>query len=241
MKQKILNANQLKLIAIAAMLLDHAVALFVPAGSICRIALRCIGRLAAPAMCYMIAEGYHHTSNRKKYLLRLLIFAVISHVPYNLCMGFSLSPLKATSVIWALAMGLLALMIVKNPKIHWILRVGGVGACCLLAYTANWNYIAVLWIVFFGIFYGSPKKQMLSFAAIGLVFHLGQQFSPLLLGSTTPEAFRNWHQLGIFLAIPLLLSYNGTLGKKSRFLSRFFYFFYPLHLLILYLLDRYLF
>lgn len=240
MKRISLNANQLKLLAITAMLLDHAVALFMPAG-VLRIVLRSIGRLAAPIMCYMIAEGYHHTSNCTKYLSRLLLFALISHLPYNLCMGYSLSPLKATSVIWALAMGLLALMIIKNQKIHWIFRIAGMGACCLLAYTANWNYIAVLWVVFFGIFYGQPKKQMLSFAVIGTVLHLGQQFAPVLLDSIPLASFKNWHQLGIFLVIPLLLLYNGTLGKKSKFLSCFFYWFYPLHLLALHLLDRYLF
>ena len=61
-----LNANQLKIIAIIAMTIDHTVAIFMPQGPL-KMILRCIGRLAAPIMCYMIAEGYHHTSNRKRY------------------------------------------------------------------------------------------------------------------------------------------------------------------------------
>ena len=231
-----LNANQLKIIAIAAMTIDHAAAIFLPHGLL-KMILRCIGRLAAPIMCYMIAEGYHHTSNRKSYLLRLILFALISHVPFNLSMNFDLSPFAATSVMWSLAMGLLALMIVKDEKIHPLLRMGGLLLCCMLAYTANWNYIAVLWVVFFGWFHGNKKMQMISFALIGLTFHLGQQFWSLLVGFRTVENFKLLYQPGIFLAIPLLLSYDGTHGKKSKFMKHLFYWYYPVHMVILHILK----
>lgn len=239
MKHRALNANQLKIIAVLAMLLDHAAGLFVPDGSILWFALRSFGRIAAPTMCYMIAEGYHHTSDRKRYLCRLVLFALIAHVPYNLCMGFSLSVLKATSVMWALAMGLLALMIVKEEKWHWCLRLLGLGGCCLLAYTANWNYIAVLWVVLFGVFHEQRKKQMIAFSVVGAVLHFWQQFEPVLMGRLQLENFRGWYQIGIFLAIPLLLCYDGTRGTKSKFISRFFYWFYPIHLIVLYLLNKF--
>ena len=85
-----LNVNQLKIIAIVAMTIDHIAAVFLPEGPL-KVVLRCIGRLAAPIMCYMIAEGYYHTSNRKRYLGRLILFAVISHFAYCLFNNFSLS------------------------------------------------------------------------------------------------------------------------------------------------------
>ena len=237
MKKITVSANLLKVLAVIAMITDHTVALVLPYGSMLRLALRAFGRIAAPAMCFMIAEGYHYTSNRRRYLRRLVFFALISHIPYNLSMGFDLSPLKATSAIWALAMGLTALMIVKNEKIHWLVRVGGLGACCLLAYTANWNYIAVLWIVAFGIFHGQRKKQLIAFTVIGIVFHLGQQFLPLLLGKVPLDNFRQWNQVGIFLAIPLLACYDGSRRCKSKVFSMCFYIIYPAHLLILYILK----
>ena len=236
MKKIAISATWLKILAALAMVVDHTVALFLPHGSILRLILRIFGRLAAPAMCFMIAEGYHHTSNRKKYLLRLLVFAVISHLPYTLAMGFALSPLKATSAIWALAMGLVALMAMKNEKLHPVLRLGVLGLCCVLAYTANWNYIAVLWIVAFGIFHGQRRKQLMAFALIGAVLHIGQQFLPLLLGNVAVENFKNWHQLGIFLAIPVLALYDGSRRCKSKWFSWGFYILYPAHLLILYIL-----
>ena len=231
-----LNANQLKIIAIIAMTVDHAAAVFLPFG-LPKMILRCFGRLAAPIMCFMIAEGYHHTSNRIKYLTRLLIFAIISHIPFTISMHGHINPLEATSVIWSLAMGLLALMIVKEEKLPVLLRMLGLGLCCLLAWTANWNFIAVLWVVCFGWYRGNKKMQILSFTVIGLVFHLGQQFFPLLIGWRTVENFKNWYQPGIFLAIPLLLCYDGTHGKKSNFMKQLFYWYYPAHLAVLYLLN----
>ena len=231
-----LNVNQLKIIAIVAMTIDHATAIFLPYGPLW-ITLRCIGRLAAPIMCYMIAEGYHHTSNRWRYLLRLILFALIAHIPFNLTMHDTLDPLKATSVMWSLAMGLLALMIIKEERIHPLLRMGGLGLCCLLAYTANWNYIAVLWVVFFGWYHGNKKMQVLMFTLVGVIFHLGQQFMPLITGLRTVDNFMLWYQPGIFLAIPLLLCYDGSHGRKSKFLKHLFYWYYPFHLLLLYILQ----
>lgn len=233
------NANQLKMIAIIAMLLDHIAALFIPHENILWVLFRTFGRVTAPIMCFMIAEGYYYTANRYRYLGRLLLFSVISHVPFALCMGYDLSFLTATSVMWSLAMGLLALMIVKEDRLRWIFRLGGLAVCCLLAYTANWNYVVVLWVVMFGVFRGNKWHQLLAFAVVGFVVHMGQQMLPLLMGSVSLDAFTKWYQFGIFLAIPLLLCYDGTRGKKSKLGAQFFYWFYPVHLMILYLLNRF--
>ena len=105
-----LTGNQLKIIAIAAMTLDHCVAVFMPQDMAGRWILRMLGRMAAPIMCYLIAEGYHHTSNLKKYMGRLLLVAVISHIPYNLCFGYDVWRFwEATDVMVALFAGLAAL------------------------------------------------------------------------------------------------------------------------------------
>ena len=66
------NANQLKLIAIIAMVVDHCAVVFVSDSSSVMWLLRMIGRMTAPIMCFFIAEGYFHTSNLKKYMGRLL-------------------------------------------------------------------------------------------------------------------------------------------------------------------------
>lgn len=216
------------------MFFDHTVAVFLLHNTIEGLVLRFPGRIAAPIMCYMIAEGYHHTSNRKKYIIRLLIFAVISHLPYNLCFGFSF--FQATSVIWSLAMGLVALTAMKSDKLHILVKLIILGGCCVLSVTANWNYIAVLWIVAFGLFYGNFKLQMMSFTTIGIIFHLIPTYFNL---GSIHEGYPHWYQFGIFLAIPLLAMYRGERGKKSKFMTWFFYVFYPAHLILLYLINHF--
>jgi hypothetical protein len=229
-----LTANELKIIAIAAMFFDHFCAVFLDHGTVIDLVSRTPGRIAAPIFCYFISEGYYYTSNREKYISRLLIFAAISHLPYNLAFGFTF--FQATSIIWGLAMGLIALTAVKSDKLPLLAKPIVVAACCALAVTANWNYVAVLWIVAFGLFHGDFKKQILAFCAIGIVFHLIPtylNFGPI------HEGYPHWYQLGIFLTIPLLGLYRGKLGKKSKIMSWFFYVFYPGHLLLIYLLDRF--
>ena len=63
--QKDLSSYTLKNLAIFAMFFDHIFAVFVPQDSLEGVALRIAGRIAAPIMCYMIAEGYHYTSDLK--------------------------------------------------------------------------------------------------------------------------------------------------------------------------------
>lgn len=231
-----LNANTIKWMAYLAMLLDHVAFVFVPPSNPLYTVFRILGRIAAPAMCFFIAEGYVHTSNLKKYMGRLALMAVVSHVPYALCFGYShiWQVWRVTSVIWSLLMGLVALVIVDrftwkgHPLLTWGVRLTLVGVCCILAYSADWNYIAVLWVVAFGILRGSKGKQVLAFA-LGSALYLAQTYANgLLLGRYFP--------IGVVLFLPLLFLYNGTLGKKSPVLKWAGYWFYPVHLMVIYLL-----
>ncbi|MCL2381494.1 MAG: conjugal transfer protein TraX [Treponema sp.] len=221
------TANRLKIIVMALMFLDHFAVLFLPNGSLEWSLSRLAPRVVAPVICFFIAEGYCYTSNRKKYIFRLFILALVSHYPFNITFGYTF--FQATSVIWALTMGLVALTALKSEKIHIVLKPVILAVCCAAAYTANWNFVAVLWIVAFGLFHGNFKRQMLAFCAVGIVFHLALVYHRF--------AFSHWFQLGIFLAIPLLAMYNGRLGKKSKIMAYSFYVFYPAHLLFLHFLN----
>jgi hypothetical protein len=224
-----LTANSLKVIALFMMFLDHYVVVFMTHNDIISFLLRVPGRIAAPIFCYFIAEGFHFTSNKKKYIKRLLILAVISHIPYNFLFNYSF--FQATSIMWGLALGIIALSIIKSGNYHIVVKILALALACALSVTANWNYISVLWIVAFGIFSGNFKYQVLSFILVGLVFHLVptyQNFGP------THYGYPHWYQIGIFLAIPLLAMYNGELGKKSKTINRLFYISYPGHMLLFY-------
>ena len=218
------------------MFFDHFVSVFIPHNELLNLLFRFAGRMAAPVFCFAIALGFHYTSNIRKYIIRLLILAVLSHFPYNLAFGLSLSIFRATSVVWPLAMGLIALWACKNEKVHIILKLLIAAACCAVSYTANWNFVAVLWILAFGLFHGNIVRQIIAFSIIGIVFHLLPQWYRF---GFFHELYPQWFQLGIFLAIPLLLMFNGKPGKKSKFMAWFFYVFYPAHLIVLIVLKHF--
>ena len=80
-----LCGNELKLLAILAMTVDHIAWSLFPGYSMHPLALlmHAIGRLTCPIMCYFIAEGYHYTRSFQKYALRLLLLAIVSHFAYQ--------------------------------------------------------------------------------------------------------------------------------------------------------------
>lgn len=223
-----LSSNRMKAVAIAAMFFDHLATIFLVVDSPAFVVLKSFGRIVMPTMCFFVASGYHHTSNLKKYLGRLFVFAVISHFPFVLALGFGV--FQATSVMWPLFLGLGALVVVKAPDVHPIIKLGAVGLACLLAVPADWNFVAVMWIVVFGVYHGNFKRQMIGFCLVG-VFLL---FGPIVFRHFEHGFNIQWFQLAIFLAVPFLASYNGRQGKKSRWFARLFYVFYPVHLLLLY-------
>ena len=80
MKRFDISTFVLHIIAMIFMLCDHLWATLIPGNQW----LTCLGRLAFPMFAYMTVEGYFHTSNLKRYVLRLLLLAVISEIPFNL-------------------------------------------------------------------------------------------------------------------------------------------------------------
>lgn len=236
-----MSAFTLKMIAISAMLIDHIAWAFVPTGTLLGQIMHVIGRLTAPIMCYFIAEGYYHTSNVKKYALRLGIFALISHIPFNL-FEFGYLPLSftkgnylllRTGVIYTLFLGLISLIVWNSKKLNKIIKVILIVLICIIAIPGDWAFISVLWILFFGINHNNFKKQVLSFCIISIPISLSSLI--MLIRNNS-----NWYfqicQLGVFLAIPLFAQYNGEHGgfKNSKWI---FYIFYPLHLLIIALIK----
>lgn len=132
LKPNVLNfsAYHLKIIAIFAMLIDHIAWAFVPLESALGQIMHIIGRLTAPIMCFFIAEGFYHTKNIKKYALRLGIFALISHIPYNyfmfgnlpLSFDYGFKSILRTSIMLPLFLGLISLVVWNNSKIKKLLK-----------------------------------------------------------------------------------------------------------------------
>ena len=83
-EKKPLSSNAIKLIAIAAMTVDHIAWAVFPGypKEFFPLLMHIIGRITCPIMCYCIAEGYYYTRNIRKYTARLFVFALISHFCY---------------------------------------------------------------------------------------------------------------------------------------------------------------
>lgn len=221
-----MTANLLKLIAIIAMTADHLAWMLLPLESVSGELVHTLGRLTAPIMCYLAAEGIHHTSNPKRYILRLFLFAALSHVPYVL---FFDTQWYYTSILWGVAWGVFALWLCEDQTAPLWLKLGMVLVSCFMAVNADWNYIAVLWIVLLGLSHESFTLQAAILVGVGALY---------ALPDLVEEGGRFIYRFGIVLALPLLRCYNGRRGRKSLMTKWGFYCYYPLHLLILAAVQR---
>lgn len=244
-KSKILNSNQLKLIAIIAMTVDHiAWAMFDGYPSaLLPLVMHIIGRLTCPIMCYFIAEGYHYTRNINKYAFRLFAFAFVSHFAYifasNDFVDFkSFIPfyygnfLNQTSVMWSLAWGLVMLRIADSKRIKSIYKVLLVILICIITLPSDWSCIAALCIMAIGTNRGDFRKQM-----SWMIFYVA--LYSLVYFFAIDKAY-GILQMGVVLSIPVIAMYNGKRGKNpkiNKFMKWFFYIFYPVHLFVIGLIN----
>ncbi len=230
-----LTANWLKAVALAAMALDHFASGFLCAGSVEWIVLRTLGRLTMPIMCFFVAEGFYHTSNLRRYARRLFCFALLSHLPFT--HYFGLDPTAETSVLWGLLLGLLALAVWERRSLPLAVRLLLAALLAALSTPADWGYIGVFWILAFGTLRDRPAAKLWAFTAVGLACYL-LPVAPELVQN--PAAWLLYgYRLGFLLPIPLLAAYHGAQGRRNPALKWGFYAFYPLHLLILSLLQRF--
>lgn len=233
--KKTLNGDQLKLIAILAMTVDHVTDLIYPGFPAvpAAILLHIIGRLTAPIMWFFISEGFHYTHDIKKYLLRLGSFAVISHFAY--CFAFGIDPVpfrsgifNQTSVMYPLFVGALVLWL-QNSGVgmrEWQ-RTAAVFLLIWSAFPGDWSCIAVLSVVGMYRNRGNLKKQMTAILPWVLLYAaVSFFFVDRAYGLVQPF---------VFLVYPLLKRYNGQRGK-GKGMKWFFYLYYPAHLAVIGLL-----
>ncbi|MFV0342612.1 MAG: TraX family protein [Anaerocolumna sp.] len=218
----------LKLIAMVTMFIDHGTAILVPTDSSFYIVGRSIGRLAFPIFCFLLVEGFLHTSNVKKYLLRLGMFALISEVPFDLAFYHTFFQMGHQNIFFTLLIGLLVLMGIKKTEdcyrdrqLIYALRYGLIiiGGCfaALLLWT-DYNYAGVLMILSFYVF---RYNKVLLTAALVIIYNY---------------ALGGIQILAAFAIIPILF-YNGQRGTKIN--KYVFYGFYPAHILFLFLIGEF--
>ncbi len=236
MKYLKLNSFDLKIIAMITMLIDHMGLIFFPQYGI----FRYIGRLAFPIFCFLLVEGFHHTSNVKKYLGRLLLFAVISEYPFDLMVCAPGQFMEAQNIFFTLFLGLSAISIMhyfdeKYPMDYFLKTLVNVLVAITFSSIAvflktDYDVLGVFYIVIFYLYRGKHLFIFLCIEIISIYFYSG--------------IYEHWYmnkQAFAGLAVILTALYNGERGPKVKYL---FYVFYPLHILALlgiyYLLNGHL-
>ena len=221
-----MSRSTLKYIAIIAMTLDHISAFFLPIDTPLGCAMRIIGRITAPVMCYFIAEGFRYTSSRRNYGLRLFICAVISQAAYSFAHAGEAFELN---MIFTLLIGFLMLCAYEEIK-NTALRSITILLLTAASYFCDWGIIAPLWILSFHILRSDRKMLFSAFTFISLM-HITLNTAACII-TEIPWYSQLW-QAGIFLFIPLILLCNGKKGRGGLFSKWFFYTYYPFHLAII--------
>lgn len=210
--------------AMLLMLCDHLQLTLLPDLPI----LRCVGRLAFPLFAFMAVEGYLHTRSLKKYLLRLLMLAVISEVPFDLLVSGSVFDPMHQNVIWTIILGLCCIRAFENISADLKKMLSAVVIIASLAAAiiarADYSSAGVLTLLAFYAFRGNTVRcrlmQLLSLAFINL----------LLLGGIE---FAFPYQALAVLSLPIIWLYDGSQGPHNGFIKAANYLFYPAHMLIL--------
>lgn len=223
METKGLNSNQLKLLALISMTIDHIGAYIFPSVYWMRIA----GRLAFPIFAYMVGQGAKHTKDLRRYWLTMAVAAFICQAVSTL---FMRDLYQCILVTFTLSLGVIYLIRNAEEKKTALARFGavcGLGAAFVICkvfpyllpgFDVDYGLLGVL----------APVAVYLAQDRLRGIFALG-----LCLVGIAHDSF--WIQWFSLLTIPLLLLYNGKRGKwKMKWL---FYIYYPAHLVVIYLVE----
>ena len=232
----VISADVLKIVAVVTMIIDH----IWQAGLVEPRVFNWVGRLAFPIFAFQVAEGYTKTSNVKKYAARLLLFALVSEIPFNIfCVDSVFFP-DYQNVIFTLLFGLCSLIAVDKAKKdksakNGFLCVMGVLVIVILADALQMDYGAagVFTVLAFYIFRDVKHARVLELLSMVLIFTVlfpGNSFTVEIFGRLYLAPVQIF---ALFSLAPIWL-YNGKKGKYSKALQYGFYAVYPLHLLVLY-------
>lgn len=216
-----MSAFSLRATALLCMLVDHTGLALFPAVD----AFRCVGRLAFPLYCFLLAQGYLHTRSVRAYARRLLLAALLSEIPFDLLIFGRLSCTVEQNVLFSLLLGLMALYAADTLRAHppaaWL--AGGLLCLAAMATHVSFGWLGIALCLCARYAQGSRLRLALGTGALLVLYTLS-----LLLSGVE----RGWAltSLWALAAIPLMLLYNGRPGVRAPALTFLFYAAYPLHL-----------
>ena len=234
-----MSSFAIKLIAIITMFCDHFGDAMLGRFSVLNI----IGRIAFPLFCFQIVIGYKHTKNINKYIIRLLLFGIISQIPFSLFTYSYVGRFDLLNVYFTLAFGLLAVYVLDVlPKKYKLIGVFLDVILMIIAefLQTDYGWFGVCLIICIYLFYNDTKTDIRK-NEYSITFFNNNILFTLVFFSLVVIKFSNYFVeglysmaitqiLGTFFPIVFMFLYNG---KKGHSMKYFFYVFYPLHLLIL--------
>ena len=215
----------IKIIACVAMFLDH-IKYAIPEMN--GFITTYFGRLSFPLFAFLITEGYTHTKDLKKYYKRLLIFAILSQLPFMLFRTL-VGEYLMLNILFTLLLGLISITIFDKVKkklisIPLILVIIYIGHLFKVDY--DWYGVAIVFELY--LFRKYKLLNMLVFSFLtGIHYYIRGLFDVIYTYVLLSYGFT-------ILSIVLIYLYNGKLGRKTKY---FFYWFYPIHMIIIYMLG----
>ena len=214
-----IDRSVLKWLAVLTMVIDHVGAILFPD----QIWMRVIGRVAFPIYAYCLAEGFRYTSDYRRYLGRLALFAILSEIPFDLAFYGVPFSFAHQNVFFTLTLGLILLWVLERCREQLLLCAGAFAVLCFLAQALHMDY-------------GAGGLLMV------FAFYLAQQGTSPWIGwgifvFINLFGYAGGVQWAAILALLPIGLYSGKAGKRKQ---RFFYWIYPLHLLLLWIIEKYI-
>lgn len=227
-----LTGYQIKYIALISMFLDHLGVLIAPYIShSLYYTLRAAGRIAFPVFCFFLAEGFYYTKNRRHYLMRLILFFLLSELPFDIILKGSLNDgipgpftFESQNVFLTLAIGF-GLMMFLDRSLSQSSRLFFILSALFLAEILHTDYgaVGVCTILLFYERRMNPERQTGPSSLLLCLLPL------IILSLSSPV------QLACIFSIFPLSLYQQERGNGWKYL---FYIFYPVHLIFLYALIQ---
>ncbi len=235
-KIKSLNRDEIKYIAILFMLLNHIASIFTLPNIFIRMIMSGLGNFTAITMCYFLVEGYEYTRSKKNYMRRLVLFAILSQIPY--CMAFTKEGIISfcgLNMLFSLSLCFLICVVIE--KIHNIaLKTVLIVFIMVCAMNCDWGIGAPVFTLLFTWSKKSVAKRKIAFLIPILLFGLYNFIGRYGRVSMINCVFQTVMCIvGMGMAgICILYFYNGEKSEQyTQFSKWFFYIFYPAHLLLL--------
>lgn len=231
-----LNREEIKFIATGTMVLNHIATIFLSDTTLLFHILVNIGYFTAITMCYFLVEGYMYTRSKRKYAMRLFVFAFISQIPYSLAFseGAQLRFVRL-NMMFTLAFCFLEIWILREVR-NETYRFAFLFVCFCISLFSDWGILAPIFILLFVQAIGSKEKIRSAFVISAGLFGIMTFFNQVETMSIFENLFYTLLGMaGIGLSgIAILYGYNGKQAEKGGTIWKwFFYLFYPGHLLLL--------